>query len=40
MQIHGNKLYMLQYVGDLPEILDDKKREEIRMIFDSFSMFD
>lgn len=40
MQIHGNKLYMLQYVGDLPEILDDKKREEIRMIFDSFSLID
>lgn len=40
MQIHGNKLYMLQYVGDPPEILDDKKREEIRIIFDSFSLLD
>ena len=40
MQVHGNKLYMLQYVGDSPEILDDKKREEIRIIFDSFSLLD
>lgn len=40
MQIHGNKLYMLQYVGEPPELLDDKRREEIRMIFDSFSLLD
>ena len=40
LQIHGNNLYMLLYVGDAPELLDDKRREEIRIIFDSFSLID
>lgn len=39
LEIHNNKLYMLQYSGMPPDIVDNQTKEEIRKIIDSFKPF-
>ena len=39
LEIRGDRLYMLQYTGALPEQMGPEKREELRTIIDSFKPF-
>jgi len=39
LEIHNNKLYMLQYSGMPPDLVDVQTKEEIRKIIDSFMPF-
>lgn len=39
MEIHNDKIYMLQYSGDPPYLMLSQTREEIRSIMDSFIPF-
>ncbi|MGI0010042.1 MAG: hypothetical protein ACREAE_01420 [Nitrosopumilaceae archaeon] len=39
LEIHNDKLYMLQYVGMPPDLVDIQTKEDIRKIIDSFKPF-